>query len=572
MADIVVSNPGVGGASFAVDTISGTTFPYVKITLGDLDQDNGGVSSSNPMPIHGAVGITSGAFSASTQIVSSIPFFVAQSSGPWTVSPQGTSYITLASTQVSIGGGTQYLDGAATSAPTGNIMFYRGGNSSGTMTAVDASTHAMPMNIVSSIALGFTPTGTSFVSISSSRPLIVQQSTTPWSVSSATLDLISSAVFADGATYVRGTSRLAAIGAIYSSTSPTLTHSTVAAPRINSSGRFEMAPGDAETIVSTTPLVRIGIWNDQDQQITAFGGGQQYTDGSVTTAPTGNAFMWKSLVSTMAVVSSSKPLPMNIVSSISLGFTPTGTSYVTLSSTQVTIGGGTQYIDGATTTSPTGNVMMYRSGNSSGALSAVDVSTHAMPVYIASSVALGFTPTGTSFVSISSSQPLWVSQSSSPWSIIGGVNVSTMAAVASTFALNVVSTFSVSPALTSTTPIPSAQGGLDIQSYISVTTSPKTIKNSAGKVYDVWFTNSATSTRWLKFFNASSASVSTGTTLPLMTFGLPGGTSAVSGWLGSVYGYQFSTAAAVACTASSATSTDTSAPGTNEVLLMIGYK
>jgi hypothetical protein len=54
MADTTVeADAGSGGALFAVDDISGTTHPYVKIELGAAGQDNNPVHSSNPMPIEG---------------------------------------------------------------------------------------------------------------------------------------------------------------------------------------------------------------------------------------------------------------------------------------------------------------------------------------------------------------------------------------------------------------------------------------------------------------------------------------------------------------------------------------
>lgn len=347
----------------------------------------------------------------STQIVSSIPIFVSQSTNPWTVVLPGTTMVNVVSTvPQSITIGTVSTFPLSTTQVFGQVSSFAFGTTN--------------VNIVSSIALGFTPTGTSFVSISSSQPIIVAQSTVPWQIS--------------------GTSSVNIISSVALGFTPTGTSMV--------------------NIVSSIPL----------------GGGVQYVEGNTTTNPTGNTAMWKSAVSTMVSVSTSNPLPVYQISTGPVG-PLVGTTMVNIVSTVI------------------------QNNN------------------------------------ITSSIPLIVSQSTNTWAV---------------------------------NPNPSSSNGLDTQLYVSVTTAPRTIKNSAGRLYDIWFTNAGTSMAFLKLYNASSASVSTGTTAPLMTFGLPASptTTGVSGWLGSAFGYTFSTAIAVSVTASSATSTDTSTPVTNQILLQFGYK
>lgn len=50
MADNVIANPGAGGATFATDDIAGVHYPLTKIAIGDLDSNEGPVSSNNPLP------------------------------------------------------------------------------------------------------------------------------------------------------------------------------------------------------------------------------------------------------------------------------------------------------------------------------------------------------------------------------------------------------------------------------------------------------------------------------------------------------------------------------------------
>lgn len=109
------------------------------------------VSISSSVPLNVSFAGTSQVFgSVSTQIVSSIPIFVSQSSAPWSMSQAGTSYITLASTQVSIGGGTQYLQGTATTTPTGSVSMALNANTTQAL-RLDASN-----NLLVNVAAGGT--------------------------------------------------------------------------------------------------------------------------------------------------------------------------------------------------------------------------------------------------------------------------------------------------------------------------------------------------------------------------------------------------------------------------------
>lgn len=124
-----------------------------------------------------------------------------------------------------------------------------------------------------------------------------------------------------------------------------------------------------------------------------------------------------------------------------------------------------------------------------------------------------------------------------------------------------------------TTPTASANGGLSIFRSLDIDESEEEIKASAGTIYGMWVTNTATSTRFVKFYNATAASVTVGTTTPVITIGIPGNTSDdVSGSFGpGGIGIGFATAISVAATTAAADA-DTGAPSAGDVIINVFYK
>jgi hypothetical protein len=116
-----------------------------------------------------------------------------------------------------------------------------------------------------------------------------------------------------------------------------------------------------------------------------------------------------------------------------------------------------------------------------------------------------------------------------------------------------------------------AANGCSLFRSIDLDESEEEVKATAGTVYGFWFSNLATSTRFLKFYNATAASVTVGTTTPVLTLALPGNASDdISGVISLPQGVAFSTAITVAATTGVADN-DTGAPGANEVLVNIFY-
>jgi hypothetical protein len=119
---------------------------------------------------------------------------------------------------------------------------------------------------------------------------------------------------------------------------------------------------------------------------------------------------------------------------------------------------------------------------------------------------------------------------------------------------------------------PQTGNGLTIFRSIDLDETEEEVKATAGALYGVWFSNLATTTRFLKFYNATAANVTVGTTTPVLTLALPGNThDDISGVFSIPFGIVFDTAITVAATTGVADN-DTGAPGANEVLVNIFYK
>lgn len=116
-----------------------------------------------------------------------------------------------------------------------------------------------------------------------------------------------------------------------------------------------------------------------------------------------------------------------------------------------------------------------------------------------------------------------------------------------------------------------AAGGTSTFRSIDLDESEEQVKATAGTVYGLWFSNTATSTRFLKLYNDTAANVTVGSTTPQITLALPGNSSDdVSGVISLPQGIAFSTAITAAATTGVADA-DTGAPGANEVIVNIFY-
>jgi hypothetical protein len=120
---------------------------------------------------------------------------------------------------------------------------------------------------------------------------------------------------------------------------------------------------------------------------------------------------------------------------------------------------------------------------------------------------------------------------------------------------------------------PRTSGGTSIMRSLDLDETEEAVKASAGQVYWIMAFNLATSVRYLKFYNATVASVTVGTTTPVLTIPIPTQNASANGAglvLAIPHGIEFDTAITVAATTGVADA-DTGAPGANEVIVNIGY-
>lgn len=122
------------------------------------------------------------------------------------------------------------------------------------------------------------------------------------------------------------------------------------------------------------------------------------------------------------------------------------------------------------------------------------------------------------------------------------------------------------------TPQPHSAGGCSTHRSIDLDEGTlEVVKNSPGSVYGMWVSNLATTTRFIKFYDATSGTAGTGT--PVMTIPIPGNsTDDVTGAFNNGgLGIAFATGICVGATTGVADN-DTGAPGGNEVIVNIFFK
>jgi hypothetical protein len=123
------------------------------------------------------------------------------------------------------------------------------------------------------------------------------------------------------------------------------------------------------------------------------------------------------------------------------------------------------------------------------------------------------------------------------------------------------------------TVVPLATNGMETFRSLDLDETEEQIKATGGTVYGMWITNRATTTRYVKFYDATAASVTVGTTTPMITVGVPGNSSDDIGGMfsGGGPGIKFSVAISVAATTGFADN-DTGAPDANDCIINVFYK
>lgn len=115
--------------------------------------------------------------------------------------------------------------------------------------------------------------------------------------------------------------------------------------------------------------------------------------------------------------------------------------------------------------------------------------------------------------------------------------------------------------------IPRTSGGLSIYRNIDLDEADVAVKGSAGQLFGWYIYNAAASVRYVKFYDASTASTTVGTTTPVLTIPVPAGAAAN---VFSDIGIAFATAITAACVTGVADN-NTGAPSANDVQVNLFY-
>jgi hypothetical protein len=123
------------------------------------------------------------------------------------------------------------------------------------------------------------------------------------------------------------------------------------------------------------------------------------------------------------------------------------------------------------------------------------------------------------------------------------------------------------------TPQPHTTGGLSVFRSLDLDETEEDVKTSAGQIYGWIITNFATTTRYIKFSNATAANTTVGSTAVFLTVPVPGNasddTTLVQNFGG--MGITFDTALCAYATTALADA-DTGAPSANDVAITVFYK
>lgn len=118
------------------------------------------------------------------------------------------------------------------------------------------------------------------------------------------------------------------------------------------------------------------------------------------------------------------------------------------------------------------------------------------------------------------------------------------------------------------TQTPATSGGCSVYRTIDLDESEEEIKATAGQLYGWYIYNASAGVRYLKFYNATAANTTVGTTTPVLTIPVAAGAAANVEFSN---GIAFSTAICAAVTTALADN-DTGAPGANDFIANFLYK
>jgi hypothetical protein len=466
--------------------------------------------------------------------------------------PVAVAIVDGSGTQItSFGGGTQYTEDAAAAAdPVGTVPILVRKDTPAAITSTDGD----------NVAQRGTNYGAAFVQVVSSAGAFIDS----FGGSGGTAQ-------ADRSSFTDGTTNATPIAGVYNETASDPTEDQAAAVRLTAKRAIHVNLRDA-----TGAEVSVGGGTQYDED-TASAAGEKLTMAGVVRADTAASQVGSDGDRTVLVVDANGRLHVNgsgvtqPVSAASLPL-PTGASTLAEQQTQTT---ALQLIDDAVATVaaavPTKGLAAAGTDGTNARLLKTDTSGElqvdvlTLPALVAGTANIGDVDVLTVPAPLSTTG--------------GGTEATALRVTVASDSTGVLSVDDNGSSLTvdnagtfAVQPKPETSGGLDLFRSIDLDETEEEVKASAGQVYGLWFSNLATSTRFLKFYNATAASVTVGTTTPVLTLALPGNSSDdISGVFSSAFGIAFSTAITVAATTGVA-DTDTGAPGANEVLVNIFYK
>ena len=487
---------------------------------------------------------------------------------------------------VSDAGGSLTVDGTVTVQDGGGAITV-----DGTVAATQSGTwNVQPGNTAYTTAWLVTGTGGTFPVTDSGGSLTVDGTVTAnlSATDNAVLDAIQAATEATQAA-VEGTLTVGAHAVTDGGGSLTVDGAVAATQSGAWSVRISDGTDTADVLdlTSSNPLA-VAIVDGDGAQITSFGGGVQYTEGATDASITGTAILWEDSSDTLATVSAASPLPVEIVAGAGSGGTASADD--------------ADFTAGSTSGTPAMGV--YESSPSSvtdGDMGIVGITqTRALRVSVDNS-SIPVTDNGGSLTvdgTVAISGTVAVTDNSGSLTVDNGGTFAVQAAQSGTWNVGTVTTVTAVTAISNALPagnnnigdvdvasiaagtnnignvglIGRTSGGLSIFRSLDLDESEEDVKTSAGQLYFIHAINLANAVRYLKFYNATAANVTVGTTTPVLTFPIPsqGDTNGAGFTVSIPQGFAFGTAISAAATTGLADN-DTGAPGANEVIVNLGY-
>lgn len=552
MADNVTLNSGSGGATLATDDIAGVQHQRVKIQYG-VDGSATDVSDTNPLPIDDAGGsiTVDGTVTADA------------GTGPWPVTDNGGSLTVDGSVTVS---GTVTAN-AGTNLNTSALALESGGNLA-TLSALskaedaahnsgDTGIQALAVRNDSDTSLCGTTGDYTPLQVDSSGYLKVNIKAGAGSGGTASTDDAAFTAGSGSGTPIMGfatsdTVDAGDVGVLAMDTARNLKVS-IEADNVGIGGGTQYTEDDAAAAnpvgtmgmaVRADSLGAVTSTNGDNIALRATNNGELYVkqtdavpvtdNGATLSVDDGGGAITVDNAGTFAVqVSSAIPAGTNNIGDVDV---------VTVPAPLNVIGGGTE-----------ASALRVTIANNSTGLVSVDDGGGSITVDSASLTTIAGAVSGSEMqVDVVGALPAGTNN-------IGDVDVLSIAA-----GTNVIGDVGISGARTS--------GGTTLYKNIDVDESEDQVKGTGGQVYWIAAYNLSSAVKYLKFYNATAATVTVGTTTPDLTFPIPtqGDTNGAGFVLSIPNGIAFSTAITIAATTGIGDA-DSGAPGANEVVVMLGY-